>query len=237
MLKDQRLVISPKAPIRLLAVSDTHFPFSADEKIKSVIQLAKTLKPTHIWQCGDLYDMYSFSRFARSLDVSTPHQEIMEGKRKAAAMWAALQKAAPSAVCLQSRGNHSLRIVKSLMARAPEFESLMDGPISALTEFPGVTDMKTARSEIVLGDMLLVHGWQSRAGAHADYFGQSVVRGHSHHGGVTYTARKGMPIWELDCGHLADINSLPLSYGESKTNKWVAGCGWVDELGPRFLPL
>lgn len=237
MLKDQRLVVKLKAPLRLLAVSDTHFPFSADEKIRQVVKLAKSLKPTHIWQCGDLYDMYSFSRFARSMDVLTPHQEVSEGRQKAANMWKALQQAAPQAVCLQSRGNHSFRLVKSLLARAPEFEGFLDAPLSALTEFPGVIDMKTARSEIVLGNILLVHGWQSRAGAHADYFGQNVVRGHSHHGGVTYTARSGLPIWELDCGHLADINSLPLSYGESKTNRWVSGCGWVDELGPRFIPL
>jgi hypothetical protein len=220
-----------------LAVSDTHFPFSADDKVAQVIRLAKELRPTHIWQCGDLYDMYSFSRFARSLDVTTPKQEMKDGRDKATALWAGLRKAAPAAICLQSRGNHSHRLVKSLLRAAPEFESLLEAPLSALTEFPGVVDMKTARSEIELGGMLLVHGWQSRLGSHATYFGQNVVRGHSHHGGVAYVAHKGLPVWELDCGHLADVTSLPLGYGESRTNGWVSGCGFVDGYGPRFIPL
>ncbi len=237
MMKDQRYAVEAKGEIRLLAVPDTHFPFSSPAVMRGIIDIAKDMKPTHVWQCGDLYDMYSFSRFARSLDVMTPRDEILEGKKQAGEMWKALQKAAPNAVCLQSRGNHSHRLVKSLLAKAPEFESLLDAPISSLTEFKGVVDMKTSRSEIELGDMLLIHGWQTRPGAHVSYFGQSVAHGHTHRGGVVFKAQKGKTIWELDCGHAADITSLPLSYGESKTTNWIAGCGIVDSLGPRFVPL
>lgn len=237
MLKDERLVIPFSGELRLLAISDTHFPFVDNSKLREVYALARDLKPTHTWQCGDLYDAYSFSRFSRSLNLMTPEHEMVEGKKQAADMWKTIQKASPKAKCYQSRGNHSARLIKKMLANAPEFESLLDGPISSLTEFPGVRDMKSHRSEIELGGILLVHGWQSRPGAHAAYFGQSVVRGHSHHGGVTYIAHKGLPIYELDCGHLADINSLPLQYGETKTNSWVAGCGVVDKYGPRFIPL
>lgn len=237
MLKDQRLVVPVKGEIKLLAISDTHFPFVNNRNLNEVYKIAKDLQPTHIWQCGDLYDAYSFSRFARSLNIMTPEMELKEGRAQAKSMWEKLQKASPKAECYQSRGNHSHRLVKSIMDKAPEFESLLDGPISQLTEFKNVVDMKSARSEIELGNMLLVHGWQSRPGAHASYFGQSVVRGHSHHGGVTYISRKGLPIFELDCGHLADINALPLQYGETKTTSWVSGCGVVDKYGPRFIAL
>lgn len=237
MLKDQRLEVPVTGEMRLLAISDTHMPFCDEKKLDEVYALARDLKPTHVWQCGDLYDAYSFSRFARSLNVMTPETELREGKAKAIDMWRKLQKSAPKAKCYQSRGNHSARLVKKLLANAPEFESLLDAPISSLTEFPGVIDMKSHRSEIALGDILLIHGWQSRPGAHAAYFGQSVVRGHSHHGGVTYSARKGKPIFELDCGHLSDIDALPMQYNDSKTNTWVAGCGVVDKYGPRFIPI
>lgn len=237
MLKDERLVVEPKGEIRLLAVGDVHAPFADPAKLKATYALARDFKPTHIWQCGDGYDMYSFSRFPKSVDLITPKQELLEGKAQLKTMWQELQKASPKAKCYQSRGNHSARIVKKMLANAPEFESLLDGPISELTEFEGVHDMKTHRGEIELGNMLLVHGWSSKIGFHADYFGQNVVCGHSHHGGVSYKARKGQPIWELNCGFVADINALPLQYGESKTNSWVAGVGIVDKYGPRFVPL
>lgn len=237
MLKDQRLKVEVVGELRLLAVGDVHAPFADMAKLKAVYEVARDIKPTHIWQCGDGYDMYSFSRFPKSVDLITPKQELQEGKAQLSAMWKELQKIAPKAKCYQSRGNHSVRIMKKMLASAPEFESLLDEPISKLTEFPGVVDMKTGRSEIDLGGTLLVHGWSSRIGFHLDYFGQNVVCGHTHHGGVVYKARKEGAMWELNCGFVADINALPLQYGETKTNSWVSGCGVVDKYGPRFIPL
>lgn len=233
----ERLVVKTSGEVRLLAIGDIHAPFTDVKKLASAIALAKDFSPTHIWQCGDGYDMYSFSRFPKSVDLITPKQELAEGKALLADMWEKFQKAAPKAKCYQSRGNHSARVVKKMLANAPEFESLLEGPINDLTSFKGVVDMKSHRSEIEIGGTLLIHGWSCRPGFHRDYFGQNVVAGHTHKGGVDYKAHKGLPMWELNCGFLADINALPLQYGESKTNSWIAGVGIVDKLGPRFIAL
>lgn len=237
MLKEQRLIVEAKGDIRILAVGDTHHPFADQAKLKNLYALAKDLRPTHIVQIGDLYDLYTFSRFSRSVDLITPKQELEAGRAGAQTMWGMLQSIVPKAACYQLRGNHSFRIVKRMLDHAPEFESLLDGPISKLTEFDGVTDMKSHRSELEINGIVFAHGWSCRPGSHRDYFGQSTVVGHSHHGGVVYRAQKGLPLFELNAGHVADVKQLPLQYNDSTTSSWVAGAGVIDKYGPRFCPL
>jgi UDP-2,3-diacylglucosamine pyrophosphatase LpxH len=236
MNKSERLSIRVKNP-RILAVGDTHFPFVDKDKAAAVVKLAKELKPNAVIQIGDLFDLYTFSRFARSVNFITPVEEIKQGRKMAGEFWEQLQESSPSAQCFQLRGNHSARIVKNLMAKAPEYEALLSSSIDALTEFPGVKDMKSHRSEIEVNGILFIHGWSTRLGHHMNYFGQSVVCGHTHHGGLLYRSGIPKPLFELNCGFIADINALPLEYGETKTNSWVAGVGFIDQLGPRFIAL
>lgn len=231
-----RLEIKAEKP-RILIAGDAHFPFADAAKVKQFVALVKELKPTHVLQIGDLFDAYTFSRFARSVNFITPQAELEEGRAQAVAFWKGVRKNAPSAACFQMRGNHSHRLMKMILDRAPEYEPLIAGPLEDLTKFDGVVDMKSARSEIAINDIVFIHGWSCRPGFHRDYFGQSVVHGHTHHAGVSYKAQKGAPLFELDCGHMADTAQLPLQYGETKTSNWVAGAGFIDALGPRVILL
>jgi hypothetical protein len=223
--------------VRILCVPDTHFPFDNEKKVKEVVKLSKEVKPTHIVQVGDLYDMYSFSRFTRSLNLSTPAEEILEGRNKAEKFWGELRKSSPLAFCYQLRGNHCERLIKKILSSAPEFESLIKAPIKSLTQFEGVYDMSSSKDELCINNVRFVHGWSTNLGFHVNYFMQSCVHGHSHRGGVAYVRHKDETLFELDCGYLADGNSLPLDYRETLTSKWTPGVGLVDKLGPRFICL
>lgn len=222
---------------RIFVYGDLHHPYADNQKLKESYAILRDVKPTHVVQIGDLVDLYTFSRFSRSVNFITPAEEIRLAKEKASEFWRNCQKIAPNATCFQLRGNHCHRLIKTLLAKAPEFESMLQMPISQLTEFEGVVDMKSARSELELGNILFVHGWGTRLGQHRDYFGQNVVCGHSHVGGVSFKPRKGKALYELNVGHLADVSSLPLSYGETKTTGWVSGCGVIDNFGPKFIPI
>lgn len=238
MLKDGRVTVSVSEPLRLLAIGDVHAPWADESKLRGCYALAKELKPTHIVQVGDEIDSYSFSRFARSLNVTTPAKELEDGRKQAGEMWRRLQQAAPKAKCYGLCGNHSLtRLQKRIMDKAPEFESLLEKPLSELVAFPGVTKLLSHRSELKIGNVLIVHGWGTKLGQHRDYFSQNVITGHSHVGGVAFKAVEGGSIWELNAGFVADIHALPLQYGETTTSRWVAGAGFVDAHGPRFISL
>lgn len=227
----------PADKLKVLCIGDTHFPFTDMAKLDKIYALVKKHKPTFVVQVGDLYDMYSFSRFARSLDLTTPKQEMAEGRKQAADMWANIRRIVPNAKCFQLRGNHEARIWKKIMDKAPEFESLLQRPIDELFNFPGVEALPDHRSELVINDIVFCHGWKSGIGDHAKWFGQSTVCGHLHKGGIVYFPMRNKPFFEMNCGFIADIESLPMSYGETKTNSWVAGVGLIDEEGPKFIPL
>lgn len=237
MSNSERLTVKHSGDTRILIIPDQHFPFVNKKALTHLIDLASELRPTHIVNVGDTYDMYSFSRFARSMDIMTPKQELTRGRKMAEKMWTDLQAAAPQAVCFQVLGNHEERIYKRIMDVAAEYESVVSEPIRKLLSFPGVRTLKSSKSELVINDIVFVHGWSTSPGFHVRYFGENVVHGHTHRGSVQFVAHKNKALFELDCGFIADINALPLEYRETKTSQWHIGCGFVDDLGPRFIPL
>lgn len=237
MSSSERVIIKYSGDLKVLVIPDQHFPFVNKKALEKLIVLAKELQPTHIVNVGDTYDMYSFSRFARSLNVMTPKQEMKKGRAMAEKMWADIQEAAPKAKCFQVLGNHEERIYKKIMNVAAEYESVIEEPVRKLLSFPGVYTLKSSKSELVINDIMFVHGWSTTAGYHVRFFLQNVVHGHTHRGSVSFAAHKGKALWELDCGFIADQDSLPLEYRETKTSQWHTGFGWIDKLGPRFIPL
>ena len=237
MKSPSRVEIKTKGEMRILVIPDQHFPFVDKKHLKSVISAAKEHKPTHIVNVGDTYDMYSFSRFTRSLDLIKPKEEISAARSMAEGMWKGLRAASPKAECFQVLGNHEERVIKKLLDKNPEYESLLEDSIDGLIRFEGVQNLESSKSELVINDIVFVHGWSTTPGYHVRYFLQSVVHGHTHRGGVTYVAHKGKTLYELDCGFIADVNALPLQYGETKTSTWHPGYGYIDKYGPRFIPL
>ena len=197
----------------------------------------RKIKPTHIVQIGDLYDFYSYSRFPSSLNITTPHREVREGRWMAERMWKDLQTAAPFAKCFQSLGNHEDRPWKLMMRAAPALEEMMKQPLHDLLKFPNVTSMTSSLDELDINGIRFIHGWSTKPGFHVAYFSKNVAHGHTHHGGVEFLRRDGKTLFELDCGILADYNAQPLIYRSTKTSKWTPGFGVIDAYGPRFCPL
>lgn len=215
--------------MKVLAIPDIHFPFENKRAIKKVIQLIKKEKPTHIVQLGDLYDLYSFSRFDRSMNVMTPAQEVKKAVKLAKEFWIQVRKAAPRAKCYQLKGNHDVRFQRKLMARAPEFESIID--FDHLFKFPGVTTLKSDRDHLVLDGVTYCHGFLSKSEKHIGHYNTPVVHGHLHKLGIT---TKGSKLWSMDCGHVANTNALPLQYGASKVTNWCMGYGVIEDGKPRL---
>lgn len=220
----------------VVGVGDTHFPFCDKAKLASVIAFIKDVKPSIVIQVGDLYDMYSFSRFSRSVNLMTPKEEVLQATADGKAFWKAVKKAAPKAEMFQLVGNHSTtRIIKNILAKAPEYEAFVAEATKDLLKFDGVTTATDHRAEFHFGDWVAIHGWSTRPLFHANYFNKSVLCGHTHRGGIATRATASGTIFELNCGHIADIRSVPLQYTETATSAWVSGLGVIDKHGPRFI--
>lgn len=220
---------------KVIILGDTHCPWTNVLSLNEVYRAITKIQPDVVVQSGDLFDMYSFSKFARSHDLCTPSEEILEGRKLAEAMWKNIRSFAPKAECYQIFGNHDIRPNLRLQEKYPEIASIVD--MSDLWKFPGVTTVSDARDELEIDNVLYIHGHYSKLGDHMRYYHKNVVCGHSHQGGVQFWRRGTKTLWELNAGYLADENAVPLKYTKTKTTKWTQGYGLIDELGPRFIPL
>jgi DNA repair exonuclease SbcCD nuclease subunit len=220
-----------------IIVPDTHFPWADWKHIDRIIRLVEDERPDVIVQIGDLYDFWSFSRYAKSLSLITPADEIRKGREEAASMWAALQSAARGARCYQLLGNHDDRMLNGVMKKAPEIEAVLDVlDYKSLWRFPGVQTQPDSRTELVLDGIYFQHGHRSKLGDHALYNLAPTVVGHSHRGGVAYFRYRDQILWELNAGYVAWQDSAVMQYTSQKESKSTPGVGLIDEDGPRFIP-
>lgn len=222
--------------VKVFFVSDTHFPFEDKKAIKKVIALIKKEKPTHIVQAGDLLDMFSFSRYEKSINFTNPKSELAQGLTRAKKFWADVRKAAPRAKRYQLIGNHEDRLSKYIAKNAPELEGMVDS-IQDMFKFPGVKVLQSSKDHLILDGVVYTHGHYTKLGDHAKFYRKSCVHGHSHKVGIWYEQTVDGLIWEMDCGHLADNKALPLQYTQSKFSKWTKAVGIIENKQPRLIIL
>lgn len=221
-------------PHKILIAGDCHFPAASNDALAKLYSLARILKPTIIVQIGDLYDLFSHGRFPRSHNIMTPAKEIEQGYEDASRFWKQLQKASPKAKCFQLIGNHDERPKKMVIRVAPELESLMN--FKQIFDFPSVEVSDSERDELIIDQILFMHGFRSKLGDHVRNNLMSTVVGHSHHGGVYYQRLGNKTLYELNCGFLGNANAPALSYTrQRKISNWTLGAGLITELGPQFV--
>ena len=219
-----------------MAIPDIHCPFLHKQKVKKMLDMIPEIDPTHIVILGDSYDMYSFSKFPRSLNIMTPQDEILAARACMEDIWGAIAKHSPNSRKYQLKGNHSTRINKRLIEKFPEFESLLD--IDHLWKFRGVSTIQDDKDELIINGISFIHGHFTKLGDHVRQMNRSVVVGHSHRPGVFYLNRDDKTLFELNCGYLADPYHKALIYRPMKNYfDWTHGFGIIDKLGPRFVHL
>lgn len=222
--------------MKVLAIPDTHFPWCSKKSLAKIIVAIKKEKPDAIVQLGDLYDQYTFSKYSRSMDLITPKKEIELARKQATQMWVDIKKAAPKAKCYQLFGNHDDRMIKRVLEKLPELGDLFDIR-KHFYLFDGVETLKSSRDVLKLDGVYYTHGYLTNLGAHIGHIGGSVVHGHSHRPGIAYARTPKSFVFEMDCGHLALEDSLPLSYTPIKMKKWLHAYGIVENGMPRLVIL
>jgi metallophosphoesterase superfamily enzyme len=220
---------------KVFAIGDMHLPWVNRKILRAIYLAIKREKPDIIIQLGDIYDMFSQTRFARTHNIYTPRQEADMARRMAEEFWAEIRKIAPKTKLILIKGNHDDRPYKRMLERTPEMEHFFD--VRDYFTFENVETHHDSFEELFIDGVLYTHGHYSKLGAHRDYYVRSVVCGHSHTGGVVYANIHGKTIWECNAGFVADKNSQPLRYRPKKTVRWTEGYAVIDENGPRFCPL
>lgn len=226
------LPLSPRSTVVVLG--DMHMPWHHKKALSLAIELIRLHQPDVVVQVGDALDQFAASKYPRSHNIMTPAEEFERGRAYHEFMWRQVLAASPSTTCYQLLGNHDDRAMKRIAERAPELAGLLLGGIRDLYTFDGVTTVHDSSEELVIDDVVYIHGFL-QFGQHARRMNRSCVTGHLHKGGVQLM-EEGR-IWELNAGWLGDVAAPVYGYHQLKRfHGTTLGIGWVDQLGPRFIP-
>ncbi len=222
---------------RMLILGDTHFPWVHKESLERVYGWLSKNPVDVIVQIGDLFDLYAYSRFPRSQMGMDAKEEIDLAQAMATEMWAKLRELAPNAECYQLIGNHDVRPHRSVLAKAPELEHLVALGMRNFYRFDGVTTMEDDRQELLIDDILFIHGWGSRPGQHRDHFMHNVVLGHTHKLNTSYrtvydpVTKEERTLTEANAGLLGDPRAKVFGYTPSRVTNYTLGFLVIDDDG------
>lgn len=228
---DQKSPIRSKEYPKILILGDLHFPFINQKALEACYEFSEINNPEYIVQIGDLFDMYSHSKFPRSHNVFLPKEEESKARKMAEVMWSKF-KGKKIQIC----GNHDYRPLKRALETMPTMEHWIEKYLKELLTFDGVETVFDPREEYKISDISFIHGHLNGIGKHRDHFMGNTVVGHSHTAGVSYRQINEKIIWEMNVGYLGDQYSRGLSYTPTKTVPWTLGWGFIDCNGPRFVP-
>jgi hypothetical protein len=178
---------------------------------------------------GDEMDLYSLSKYPKSLNIMTPAEEYKQGMADYGAHWQALQKAAPKAKCWEISSNHGDRLVKRIRERAPELEGFLS------VECFGVEGVRRVKGELTLDGVVFMHGFRSRGIDHARYNQRNTVHGHSHSASLRWLRNDRGSYFNLECGWLGAEDREAFSYNSQALTSWTLACGLITDGSPTLL--
>lgn len=219
----------------MVLIPDLHFPYHDSAALELCIRFCEDYRPRVIVQLGDLYDQFSFSKYARDLSAVelNPADEHRLARIEAETMWARLKKT--GAECYQIiDGNHDLRVIKRMAEKLPEHAFIGKSWLDEQLDFPGVAKLS---SEAVIDGVMIMHGMR-KPGEHARYNQMNTVTGHTHKARIEYFANINGSYWEMNCGWLGDKKAPVFSYrSQTKIDDTNIGFGVIQDGQPRFVSI
>lgn len=235
---EPRELAEPTGYIPTLAIiSDIHWPFCNQRVIDKFYEYLSENKPDLVILNGDAWDMYSHSKFARSVNSFTPREEQNLARKLNEEFWIKAKEASNNSKCYQLLGNHDIRPLKRILETYPEAEDWIEQKLKEMFTFEGVTTIHDHREELEVGDGIVFHGYRSQLGAHMNYTIRSCFNSHTHRGGTVFKRHGNVTLFECNSGYAGDPESKALQYTPQKITEWTPGFSARDKWGPRFIPV
>lgn len=219
----------------IAVISDIHWPWANDAVLSKFYEYVEDHKPEWVILNGDAWDMYSHSKFPRSHNVFTPRDERGHSRKSNEDFWSKVRSVSPISKCYQLLGNHDARPLKQVLEHYPAAEDWVEKMLREEFTFNGVTTIYDPREELMIGNIMVHHGYRSKLGEHRDFTHYHAIVGHTHVGGVAFRQIHGQVLWELNSGFAGDPKGKGLTYTPQKITNWTPGFGAVDSLGARFI--
>lgn len=159
---------------------------------------------------------------------------ILQVSKPAKDFYTAVRTANPNTDLFAALGNHEQRVFNYVDTKLPDYkkeitpESLWDLQNLGIPYIYDKFDPPKERH----GGVFVMHGQTTKGSSNAmavskdvDNYDVSIVRGHSHNGGVYYRPKplSGRELWGMECGHLCDETGYGLRYENNP--RWEKGFG------------
>ena len=208
----------------IMVLGDVHFCHEHPRSVALAKKIARTFKPAHIIQAGDLCDGYSLNSYG--INPRRRGELLIDEVNAARAFLDSLRPHTKHLHVLE--GNHEERLKRAL-EQAPQFASTHPG----MRELLGL-----AKSEWTpygsLGDFYFAHD-VGKAGVNAAKdslaaVGTNIVFGHTHRAATYYGGNmQGERHVALNVGWLGDAKGAEYANDAQKAG-WTRGIGWIDML-------
>lgn len=219
----------------IACISDIHFPWESQKVLDRFYEYISKEKPNYVVLAGDAADMLAHSKFPKSMNNYSPKEEMALARQKNEDLWKNIKLSNEKAQCFQMLGNHCTRPLKRILETYPEAEDWVTQKLQEMFTFPGVKTIYDPREELIIGNIMIHHGYRTKLGDHMNYALMNFICGHTHQPGVHYRKVRGSHLWEMNCGLAGDMNSKAMSYTHQKSTIWVNSFGVVDKYGPRVI--
>lgn len=217
---------------------DLHLPWLDKGCAQYFFNYLEKEKPDVVVQIGDIYDLYSFSRFPGTRGLIKPDEELVQARIAGEEFWSYVRRLVPKATCYQILGNHDIRPIKYSLETAPVLESFVTKGLLELYKFEGVNTLPY-EDDLMIDGNVYIHG-HTQHGKHMEEYMSNVILGHTHRGGVVtkrmFRRLREKIIFELNVGYMGNPASKCFSY-KKKTFPWTTGFGVVTKGNvPIFYP-
>ncbi len=234
---------------RVIVLPDLQIPLHDPDAVARLLRYTKNVQPKAIFCVGDEWDAYEVSRFDRGT-YREFGMSFEDSRKQVRDIMSAFAAVAPLHI---SRSNHGDRLEKYLMRNAPALYGDSDFTVEALLGYrdnPSITYHPKAFR--FAPGWALLHGDErplsqnagQTAKKAAEFYGVSVVIGHTHRQGwwrgtSMLEGQVTRDLHGLEVGHLMDVEQA--YYLGAKAADWQKGFAVLDirnnRVYPQLIPL
>lgn len=213
--------------MKILAIGDTHEPFSHRDSFEFIKTVYKKFKPHTTILVGDELDHHSFSFHEKEVDEAfSPAEELEKGIE----LLQRYYKLVPNALVCES--NHG-----SLIYRKAKFHGM---PRSVFKSYNDL--LKTPKwrwnDRFLIDNIQFVHQVNGNLLMAARTIGRSVVQGHFHTKmGFEYFSMEDRTIFAGFTGCLIDRDQYAFNYAKANVLKPALGCMIIEDGMPSIIPM
>ncbi len=205
--------------MRIMALGDTHFPFTRWDALEAAADFAKSYKPDLIIQVGDFIDAHNWSKWTSPTDAPNSHDEwnlTIESVGKFQHMF----RKWPVVIL---EGNHCRRAM--MRATESKIPKQLIKTMDEMFTFDNFTWHMSHRPFMRDG-VYYIHGDEMGGNAYqkAQRAGHSIVQGHDHAAYLHFINTFERQIFGMSIGAFLDPSSVAGRYAAKNLMKmW---CGW-----------